>query len=515
MKIEAEYKVNGEPILGTYTASSIEDVGLAKDLGMNTVIGGREMLDTDTEVGGYIRDNGIWVLYHLTKFIYGLPRLGARISPDQTEIPLIHLKRDIPDRGLIRIEDELIAYGGVTGGSLLECERGAEGTDPAPHREGIFLFYPREFEAEIESVRGSPNLLGYYVLDDSPGDVISSLRAMYEIIGDVERDERHMVCAGYGSPGSLCNFGPGICDLMLIYWYPVNEDAYDRYLISRQVQWMLTTARSRVPGIPFVGVYQAFWGNGAKEPTPAQVREQAEDFIREGASGLIAFACRVGASYGGWSDSPPVQAELRRIHREIRDGGGLELPPQPERMMEERVQPTGYWERPREIPGLVPAWHVIGPFDDPERNSLGTIHPPENRIDLESIHDGKYGPVRWIERETQAGWVGLGEIYGAQDITSDSIAYATCSVEVDTEREAVIGLGSDDDIELWMNGESIFSHEGTRGVRRDDDLVPVIIPSGQNRLLVKVCNRKGMWGFFLRFKGPDGEPMTGLRFYTG
>ncbi len=511
MEIRTPFSVEGDPILGTYTASSLDDLELVSEVGMNTVIGGKEMLDPGTEVGEFIYDNSMKVLYHLTHRLYGLPRLGDRISPTQTEIPLIHAKRDIPDQGLVQVEGELIRYGESDGESLSDCERGAEGTEALEHHEGIFLFYPRECAERVREVKDSPNLLGYYVLDDSPGDAISALKSMYSTIRGADGDESHPVCAGYGSPGSLCNFGPGVCDLMMIYLYPLSTGGYDRYMISDRLQWMLTAARARVPGIPFVGVYQSYWENEEMKPNPSQIREQAQDFVREGASGLIAFACRL-ENMGGWSESEPIQKEMARIHNEILTTGKLEVPTQSQRMEEERIQPTGHWESPNDIPGVVPGWHIVSPFDDPDKGRLDTVHPPEEEIDLDAEYSGKYGPIHWIERDSNAGWVGLNALYGQHTLVNDSIGYAACMVESPEPRDTLVGLGSDDDIAVWLNDEMIWKHEGERGLNRDDDSVKVSLPEGRSRLLLKICNRKGMWGFFFRFRDPDGNPMEGLSF---
>ncbi len=514
MKLHTSYTVNDQPILGTYTAWTIEDFKLVKEVGMNVVIGDREMLDPENPRGKFLLENGIKVMYHFTHHIYGMPRLGDFITPDQTTIPLSKVKsRELPGPGVIQIEDELIRYQKYTPEALLGCERGFDGTQPAAHYEGMFLFMPEECIEDIESVKDSPNLWGYYVLDDSHGDAISALRAMYRIVQRVDGPNRHPVCAGYGSPGSLCNFGPGVCDIMMIYWYPVSDSSYDRYMISREVQWMLTTARARVPGVPFVGVYQAFWGGGAAEPTPQQVREQMEDFVREGACGLIALGCRVGGSYGGWSDSRKVQGAMKEVHEEMLSTGGLEVSPQPDEMVRDRIQPVGFWERPDKIPGLVPAWYVIGPFDDPEHKILEAIYPPEYEIDLDAGYEGKPGPVHWIKRASNSGGViGLYEIYGLQDYTTNTAAYATCTVTNPREREVEMRIGRDDDIVVWMNSKEVWRHGGVRGLERDDDIVPVVLPAGDTQILVKVYNRGGMWAFSMRFTDRKGQPLKGLKF---
>ncbi len=512
--LRTPYTIDGEPLLGTYAASTMEDLKLVERAGMNVVIGGREMLDPESTTGGFLHDNGIRVLHHLTRHIYGMPTLGDLIDPSQGEIPLsTRPARTLPSPGIVQLDDELIRYDEFTAAALKGCERGFGGTEPSAHNEGIFLFMPEECVKEIEEVKDSPNLYGYYVLDDSPGDALSALRAMYKAIWDVDGGaSHHAVCAGYGSAGSLCNFAKGVCDLMLIYWYPVSASFYDRCMTGREVQWMLTEARSRVPAIPFVGVYQAYWGDGAAEPTPGQIREQAEDFVREGACGLIAFACRINHPLSGWADSEPLRKEIGRIHEEIKSTGGLEVRPEPETMASSRIQPTGFWEKPRRIAGLVPAWYVIGPFDDVERKGLDAEFPPERELKLDATYEGKFGPVHWIARDTIAGSVGLGEIYGNQRLTSHAVAYSACTISCPDDKNVLMKLGSDDDVLAWFNGKEVWRHEGTRGLGRDDDVVPLELPSGESRILLKVYNREGMWGFFLRFTDQEGRPLEGLGF---
>jgi hypothetical protein len=515
MRLHTPYTVDGQPILGTYAASTLDDLKLVKEVGMNCVIGNRDMLNPETEVGGYLKDNGIKTLHHLTHYLYGMPALGDRVDPEQDEIPLsTRNAKPLRSPGVVQVDDELIWYTEYTPQALKGCERGCEGTDPASHDEGIILFTPDDCAREIKAVRKSPNLLGYYVLDDSPGDALSALKGMYRVIWNNDGGPDHrMVCAGYGSGGSLCNFAPDVCDMMLIYWYPVEASGYDRLMISREVQWMMTEARSRVHGMPFVGVYQAFWGDGgAVEPSPAQVRQQAEDFVREGASGLVAFACSIGKSFSGWSASKPIQDELRKIHGEVIETGGLELPPQPPEMAGARVQEIGFWEKPRTIEGLVPSAMVVGPFDDSEEAILASSFPPEDELDFEATYVGKFGPAHWIRRQTVSGWIGLGEIYGDQRQTSHCVAYATFTVESPKKQKALLKMGSDDDVLAWLDGEEVWRHEGTRGVNRDQDAVPVTLGKGENRFLLKVCNRIGMWGFVVRFTDEKGRPLGGLQF---
>lgn len=516
MKLHAPFTVDGQPVLGTYVAQTVEDLKQVREVGMNIVIGGHEHLDPNTEQGRFCRENGIKILHHMVQHLYGKPRLLDRVTPEQRTIRLFtEWSSEIPKSGVIQLGDELIGYGSTDRKELRDCERGCQGTTPAEHRPGEILFWPEECAAEVEKVRSSPNLWGYYVLDDSPGDAISALRAMYRVIKRL--DPGHPVTAGYGSAGSLCNFGPDVCDIMLIYWYPVDpEGHYHRMLTSHEVQWMMGAARAQVPGMPFVGVYQAFDaaenGTGKGLINAEQLREQIEDFVREGCCGLIAFLCAAPPSFPGWAKHENLRDVIHETHREIRETGGLKIPPEPDEMKRERVQPVGLWKRPKDVPGVIPVWYVMAPFHAGEEKRLDAVFPPERQIDLNAVYDGKSGPVRWIRRLSYGGVVGLGELFGPHSYTSGCTAYATCTVTSSKRRDAQLRLGSDDDAIVWLDGREVWRHEGERGVQRDDDVLDVTLPQGTTRILVKVYNRKGMWGFFMRFTHREGRPLQGLGF---
>lgn len=524
MKIHARYRVDGEPVMGTYNVGTVEDLAEVKDAGMNLVIAGGELLDPDSREGRFCRDNGIKVMYHLTHHLYGNPKLADTVSASQTTIPIAGGGHGPRESNVIQIDDERIRYRQTTPTELTGCERGVDGTAPAAHRKGVILFWPEPLANEVAKVMGSPNLWGYYVLDDSPGDAVSALRAMYHVIKRVDVAE-HPVCAGYGGAAAICNFAPGVCDIMMIYFYPCMAGEYVRTFISQETQWLLSDARRRVPGIPFIGVYQGFWGIAGFPDTVLsrrQIRDQMEDFVREGACGLIAFALGSkarGGQFDGWNSREELRREMRRVHDEIRGTGGLELSPEPEAMAQARIQPAGPWDHPQEIAGLVKAWYVIGPFGDPEGKILGAVFPPERETDLNATYPGKLGPVRWkvcshVDVYQLTGVLG-GDPVATQewiDSVSQAVAYVTCTVTSPKEQQGVMRIGSDDDAILWFDGREVWRHEGERGIHRDQDIAPVTLPAGTTRILAKVYNRVGMWGFALRITDLDGKPLEGLRF---
>lgn len=504
------WKIDGKPPLGTYGAERLEDLERVREIGMNLVLGGHRELDPSTPEGAFCLEHGIKVLPHVTSHVYHGVTLREPIDAEQTTIPL-HYARSKHDTAsnIVQLDDEHIRYEAMTDEGLVGCERGYGGTVAAAHREGMILFWPEECRAEIESMKDAPSLYGYYVLDDSPGDARSALRAMYSVIKEV--DPEKPVCAGFGDTGSMANFGPGVCDIMMIYWYPVSSRQYHREQTATMVQHMLAEARERVPGISFMGIYQAFDGRPSKTgqgvPTPEQLREQLEDFAREGASGLVAFAGHY-TKLPGWVDLAPLGEVVEDAIAEIAEHGGTRVRPETESMARDRIQPPGFWEHPEPLVGRVPAWYVLGPFEVDEAAGWDAALPPDEVIDLNAVYPVRHGTAGWRVRETTSGFLGLSHIFGGDP----SVAYTYCEIECDAPREVQMRIGSDDDAWVRVNGKGVYRFDGSRGLEADTEIVPVALPAGRSTVLVKCANRGGIWGVFMRFTDADGKPAEGLVF---
>jgi hypothetical protein len=518
------YLVDGSPVRGTYGAHAIEDLKAVRDAGMNLTIGGANLLDTSTAVGAFCRDNRIRVMYHLTSHIYGKPLLKRDIPAGTKTIPIDSWPASLPDSGVVQIDSERIRYFGHTDTTLIGCQRGVEGTEASSHLKRTILFWPEAAAREISEVKDSPNLWGYYVLDDSPGDALSALRALY---GEIKRvDTDHPVWAGFGGLSVMHNFGIGMCDGVLLYRYPFFEDEYDRNYISLSVQHVMAEVRRKVPGMPFIGVYQGFWGIPSwttRVLSPAQIKVQMEDFVREGVSGLIAFCAMRkthGSGFDGWNTQPSLVQAIREVHDEISSTGAMRISDEPDTMKHARVQPRGFWMDPDRMPGVVQAWHVIGPFDDEANDTLSARFAPEDSVDLSGVYPGKFGDARWVglpyHRMLDLVQHVDGRAYPPSHESSirmqHTIAYATCTVSSDRERTAQMRVGSDDDVVVWFDGREVWRHEGSRGFTRDNDIVPVTIPRGRTRILVKVCNRIGNFALFIRFMDNAGRALDGLVF---
>jgi len=73
--------------------------------------------------------------------------------------------------------------------------------------------------------------------------------------------------------------------------------------------------------------------------------------------------------------------------------------------------------------------------------------------------------------------------------------YATTQIQAKSSKSVYFGVGSDDAIKIWLNGELVHENFAARAVGIDQDLVAVKLVKGANNLVVKVVNGILGWGF--------------------
>ncbi len=86
-----------------------------------------------------------------------------------------------------------------------------------------------------------------------------------------------------------------------------------------------------------------------------------------------------------------------------------------------------------------------------------------------------------------------------------TVAYALTYVWSPDERPTKVFVGSDDGVRIWLNDELIHHHLVKRGPIPDNDKAEGVLKKGWNKLLVKVEEGEGWWGFYLRIPDPGKE----------
>ncbi len=155
------------------------------------------------------------------------------------------------------------------------------------------------------------------------------------------------------------------------------------------------------------------------------------------------------------------------------------------------------------------AWMVLGPFDNADGIGFDTAYIPEDitEIDLAARYDGLDGVVGW-KKFTDAeldGYIHLGEQY-----VDWQVSYAFATINSPDERDVQFRFDSDDQGKVWLNGKAVFSNTEAFMAMVDRHTIPVKLKPGKNSILVKVCNEKRGWGFFLRITDEDGQPFDDL-----
>jgi hypothetical protein len=92
------------------------------------------------------------------------------------------------------------------------------------------------------------------------------------------------------------------------------------------------------------------------------------------------------------------------------------------------------------------------------------------------------------------------------------VAYAHIYLQAPAETNCTLAFGSDDGIRLWLNGEEICHMRIRRAADPNQDSLPITLKKGWNRLLVKVDQGAGYWGFYMRLQTRDGKSLTGIKY---
>ncbi|MDD8026297.1 MAG: DUF2961 domain-containing protein [Acidobacteriota bacterium] len=149
-------------------------------------------------------------------------------------------------------------------------------------------------------------------------------------------------------------------------------------------------------------------------------------------------------------------------------------------------------------------WNLAGPFDAPDMDALAVGGPPEAESDLSAAFIGKDGkPAGW--KKIRAGGSGAFDLNALVQPNERVAVYALGWVKAPEAGPACFLLGSDDGARLWINGELVHDNPAYRAVTTDQDKVAVRLKKGWNKVLLKIVQGDGGFGFQARFADPDGK----------
>jgi hypothetical protein len=153
------------------------------------------------------------------------------------------------------------------------------------------------------------------------------------------------------------------------------------------------------------------------------------------------------------------------------------------------------------------SFKVLGPFpnDKPERRDHD-FGPEKSAgaIDLAVRFEGKSGhQIGWQSTTADVGATGVPEIdvakLGAERKTGSDhvIYYFACTLDSLADQTAILAIGSDDGIQVWVNGQKVHDHRVTRPLKAGEDKVKVQLEAGKNLVLLKLDQGNGAGGMTL------------------
>ncbi|MCB9206369.1 MAG: DUF4838 domain-containing protein [Ignavibacteriales bacterium] len=153
-------------------------------------------------------------------------------------------------------------------------------------------------------------------------------------------------------------------------------------------------------------------------------------------------------------------------------------------------------------------WFLIGPFTLGE--SIDNInHLPNFNNDFLKEFGGETNfnfdvdknisvdgeKLKWQKYSSNDSIVNLDEAISRKSYIT---AYAYKEIEVEKSDTYIFALGTNDGGKLWINDKEIWDHQSGRGLKPDEDLIPVHLEKGKNKILLKIEERGNYWGFCAR-----------------
>ena len=151
---------------------------------------------------------------------------------------------------------------------------------------------------------------------------------------------------------------------------------------------------------------------------------------------------------------------------------------------------------------------MIGPFDNTDKAGFERLYPPEQKIDLAGVYDGKEKKVTWVAHNSD----GTDNLIPLFQPNQNVVAYALTYIDSPDDREVTFRIGSDDGIKVWLNDSIIWSNDIYRGLSIDSDIFKAQLGKGINKVLVKLTQGTQEWGFHFRVTDGNGLPFDDVTY---
>ena len=88
-------------------------------------------------------------------------------------------------------------------------------------------------------------------------------------------------------------------------------------------------------------------------------------------------------------------------------------------------------------------------------------------------------------------------------------AYIVSYIHADSDKEAILEIGSDDMLKAWLNGDMIVDSPKYQALVRAAYKIPIKLKKGKNVLLMKISQGGHNWEACAALKNADGGLLEG------
>ncbi len=156
---------------------------------------------------------------------------------------------------------------------------------------------------------------------------------------------------------------------------------------------------------------------------------------------------------------------------------------------------------------FIRSWLVLGPFNNTNRDGYNANLIGENEVSPSS--GDVSGGLTWVSHQSPIDIIDFASIFNPN---IDTVAYAHVYVKSLSAQNCQLWLGSDDGIKVWVNGTLVHDNFAYRPAVKDQDKVAISLQAGWNRILIKVDQVGGGWGFYARICDSNGKEIPGLEY---
>ncbi len=170
--------------------------------------------------------------------------------------------------------------------------------------------------------------------------------------------------------------------------------------------------------------------------------------------------------------------------------------------------------KPQFDDGFIKEWLILGPFPNEDRKGLDVDFMRTPVSENNAVPDAEAEKFlkdekKWFPVKVEEEKVDLTKFLEPKD---NVVAYAHTYVYSPERMECKLWVGSDDGIKVILNGIVVHNNKVYRMLLLDNDVVDVVLKKGWNRLLLKIDQGGGGWGFSARISDSKYQKIDELKF---